>query len=177
MTDTPKKRKKPTSNTVRTMAWLDERGIVHQKVERWQSFFGKKDPQAKGRPGVRIDLFGGIDIVAIGEKVLGPMPELSFKPGFGAMTAARPYVRRHGVTGYQCCSDNGGAVEEHRQKLLNEPRLRLWVECGNRIIIHGWGLRALPREPGAKRGGKRRKVWTLREVELTLADFEAHAKA
>lgn len=166
MSDEPKKkRKKATSNTVRTMAWLKERGIVHQKVEQWV-------------PGamVRRDLFGGIDIVAIGVVDAGVRSrEVTFSDRvFTAMTSACPATLRKGVTGYQCCTDNG-SVEKHRQKLLAEPRLRLWVECGNRLFIHGWGHRAMPRQPGAKRVGVRRKVWTLREVELTLADFDNKA--
>ena len=49
-----------------------------------------------------------------------------------------------------------------RTKILALPQARLWLEAGGRIQLHGW----------AKQGPRgKRKVWTLRVEELTLADF------
>lgn len=40
------------------------------------------------------------------------------------------------------------------RKILGIPEARLWLECGNRFLLHGW------------------KGAALTEIELTLADFE-----
>ncbi len=157
-----KKRRKPTSNVQRSLKHMRDLGWTCAIVERW-------NPHAF----VRQDLFGGIDIVCIGG---APLPLHSFTTRNGQECKVS-LGGRQGVLGLQCCSDNGGSVADHTAKLLALPALRLWVECGNRLVIHGWGLRAMPREPGAPKKGKRRKVWTLREVEITLADFDAQMQS
>ena len=89
---------------------------------------------------LRKDLFGGIDIVCVGGKdEIGP---------------------RFDTLGVQSTSDSN--VSARREKMLAIPELRLWLECGNRLVIHGW----------AKKGPRGKpKRWALREVEIHLSDF------
>lgn len=95
------------------------------------------NPYAK----VRIDLFGFIDIVAI-----DPLRE-----GHCSYT---------GVTGVQTTST--GNMSKRIAKILGIPEAKVWLECGNRIIVQGWSKKG-------KAGT--RKLWTLKETEITLADF------
>lgn len=84
---------------------------------------------------IRQDLFGGIDLLAI----------------------------RFGETaGIQC--SRSADLAAHRTKLLGEPRMRSWVEAGNKLLLHGWDLKG-------KDGTQKR--WTLREEELRVGDFDA----
>lgn len=86
-------------------------------------------------PGARVrqDLYGFIDIVAM-------------EPG------------QTGLLGVQATSESGGNVAARLVKIAAEPRAALWLDAGNRIVVHGWG----------KKGARgRRKVWTLREVVVT----------
>lgn len=84
---------------------------------------------------IRQDMFGGIDIVAI----------------------------RFGETcGVQACRN--ADLAEHRTKLFEEPRMREWIEAGNRLLLHGWAMKGARGE---------RKLWTLREQELRVGDFDA----
>lgn len=119
------------SPTSRSLKHLRAQGWTAQVVERWI-------PGAN----LRKDLFGGIDIVAIGgTDEIGPMFD---------------------TVGVQSTSDSN--VAARREKMLAIPELKLWLECGNQLVIHGW----------AKKGPRGKpKVWTLREVKLTLADFES----
>jgi hypothetical protein len=143
VSDEPKKKRKKATSNV-------QRSLAHMRALGYTCATVERwNPHAM----IRQDLFGGIDLLCL-------PPSMASHKG-------------EGIVGIQCCSDNGGAVEEHRRKLLGLPAIRLWCEHELPLVIHGWGLRAMPRDPGAPRKGKRRKVWTLREVELTLADFDA----
>lgn len=56
----------------------------------------------------------------------------------------------------------GSSVSARRTKILTIDAAREWLESGHKIWVHGW----------AKRGGAgKRKLWTCREVEITLLDF------
>lgn len=122
------------SPTARSLKHLREQGWTAQVVERWI-------PGAN----LRKDLFGGIDIVALRKQYLGNNQNITV---------------HNGCLGVQSTSDSN--VSARREKLLAIPELKLWLECGNRLVIHGW----------AKKGPRGKpKLWTLREVELTLADF------
>lgn len=83
----------------------------------------------------RRDLFGVIDVVALKEGV-------------------------QGVLGVQ--SSTGGDLAAHVRKALEEPRLRLWLETGNRFLVWGWVKKG-------KRG--QRKTWQVNEREITLEDL------
>lgn len=66
----------------------------------------------------------------------------------------------HGtILGVQTTSGPGSS---RITKILAEPRAKVWLENGGKITVHGWSLR------GA-RGCRKR--WTVREVEITLADY------
>ena len=60
----------------------------------------------------RVDLFGVIDIIAI-----------------------HPDYR--GCLGVQATSR--GHINARKKKIEEEPRAKLWLECGNRLEIWGWG--------------------------------------
>ena len=79
---------------------------------------------------VRQDLFGFIDIVAI-------------------------HPDKMGVFGIQTTTQKN--VSTHLEKIKNNPIHRLWIETGNKLIVHGW----------AKRGkAKKRKMWSVKEIEI-----------
>lgn len=98
---------------------------------------------------IRQDFCGGIDLIAFRSPARAPDPG----PGDPFLPGA--------ILGVQCCTGSGLAA--HRTKLLNEPRMREWIAAGGRLVIHAW----------AKRGAAgKRKLWTLREDELTLEMFD-----
>lgn len=126
-----KKRKASTSPTQRTLAECKKRGWTAQVVERW-------NPHAR----VRQDLFGVIDLVAIGTRYLD--------------------WDRPRIVGIQACSGTGHA--KRRDKILAEPRARLWVVAGGRLQLWSWSKRS-------DRG--KRKLWTLRVEEFTAERWSA----
>lgn len=71
----------------------------------------------------------------------------------------------------QACSDGGSrgsdaATRVHKICTECGPAARRWLERGNRIEVWAWG----------KRGARgKRKLWTLRKVEITLAMIDAMA--
>jgi hypothetical protein len=91
--------------------------------------------------GHRVDLYHLMDLVAIRADV-------------------------NGVLGVQCCGED---VAAHITKIMSgytDPKgkvwgpneyLPIWKAAGNKLLIHGWSKRG-------ERG--KRKVWTLREVQL-----------
>lgn len=97
MNDKPKK-KSSTSPTKRTMDLCRKQGLTVQVVERWNQF-------AK----VRQDLFGFIDLVAMGNGSL---------------------------MGIQSTSATNMAARIAKIKL--EPLAKQWLDAGGRIIVHGW---------------------------------------
>lgn len=125
-------KKRPTA---RTLERLRLNGHTAQVVERWQII-----PKHPGG-GVRQDLFGCIDVLAI---------------------------ISNQIVGIQCGAASGHAA--HKKKCLAEPRLAEWLQTGARFLIHSWS------KMGA---AKKRKLWTLREEELTLSDYQplAHPDA
>jgi len=82
----------------------------------------------------RVDLFGFIDIVAI--KVVG------------------------GTVGVQTTSQSNVSARYH--KILAIPEAKLWLECGNKILLHGWAKKGKVGE---------RKLWKVSERYVTLEDF------
>jgi len=135
-TDAQPKKRKPskTRPTARTLKLLRDQGHTAQVVERWQMI--------PGHPGggVRQDLFGCIDVVA--------------------MMPSRVFSNAWDIVGIQCGAGSGHSG--HKAKCLAEPRMIEWLRAGARLLLHSWALQ------GAKDKAKR---WTLREEELTLADF------
>ena len=78
--------------------------------------------------GTKFDLFGVIDIIAV-------------QPG------------QLGSLGIQATANIGGHHAKHRDKIIAEPRSKIWVDAGNRLELWSW----------AKQGARGdRKLWTLR---------------
>ena len=88
------------SPTSRTLALLRKKGYATAIVERWL--------QHAGPFGMRQDMFGIIDIVAI-------------KPGR--------------TIGVQSC---GSAFSNHHAKLLKSLHAILWLLAGNELVLVGW---------------------------------------
>lgn len=84
--------------------------------------------------------------------------------GFGDVLCCRA---GSGIMIVQTTSDqSSGNSSARRHKIIAEPRAKAWLEAGARISIHAW----------AKRGERgKRKLWTCREVEITLDDFSTTA--
>lgn len=62
--------------------------------------------------------------------------------------------------GVQCTSND--SVAKHIDKMRRNKNYYEWLIRGGRILVVGW----------AKKGGRgERKVWTPREIELTLAEY------
>jgi len=90
--------KSSTSPTQRTLKALRDRGYTVQVVERWNQY-------AK----VRVDLFGGIDLIAIKEDR---------------------------ILGVQATSNDNAAARV--AKLIAEPRMAEWLRAGGLLEVWGW---------------------------------------
>jgi hypothetical protein len=73
--------------------------------------------------------------------------------GFADVLALHPEVQ--GVLAVQATTS--AHVQERVQKVQAEPRATLWLRCGNRIWVVGWGLRVQ----------EHRKRWIPRVIVLT----------
>jgi len=113
----PKKRKKSTSPTARTLAECRKRGWIAQNVEQFVRF---------PPPGHRLDLFGVIDIIAIVQRSLDETPLGEWVPPC--------------ILGIQATASS--AHHAHRRaKILAEPRAKAWVEAGGRLELWSWSKR------------------------------------
>lgn len=146
------KRPKRVSPTQRTLGECRARGWIVQVVERWQSFFGKKGP---GPSGVRVDLFGVIDLVAI---VTVPNNVSMDASVSGETWNVRPTTA---ILGIQACAGSGGSPAARMAKAAAEPRLRAWLAAGGKFEVWAW-RKTNDRTKGA------RKLWSLRRVEAEL---------
>lgn len=104
-----KKKIRPTS---RTYAECRARGIVCDRVEFWNQYAGKF--------GLREDLFGFLDIIAL--------------------DPAR------GIVGIQACGP--GEFAAHKRKILANEHAPLWLKCSGKIEI--WCWRKLLKKRGGK---------------------------
>lgn len=121
--------------TARSLAECKRRGWTAGVVEKFVRF---------PPPGHRVDLFGCIDIVAIGPQ--------------GEVGMCDDWSER--IFGIQACA--GASHAARKTKALAEPRLRAWLEAGGRFAIWSW----------AKRGDRgKRKLWTLRTEQIRVEDF------
>ena len=103
-------------------------------VERWLAHAGPH--------GVRQDLFGFIDIIALA-------------PGTG---------KNIGIIGIQSC---GNSFAEHYRKITNSDcteNVIHWLSAGGRCELWAW------RKVKVKRGGKAMR-WAPRVAEITMADI------
>lgn len=115
--------------TQRTLAVLKAQRVTAQVVERWIPFAELKNPQpgVKRPPGVRQDLFGLFDILALRSVDL-------------------TYIR---IVGIQCCAMSGRA--EHLLKMHASPFLIDWLRAGGLVELWCWRKLLLKRGAKAKR--------------------------
>ncbi|MBW1672059.1 MAG: hypothetical protein JRJ45_00185 [Deltaproteobacteria bacterium] len=91
------------SPTQRTLRELRNRGMICGIVERFNRYAGPH--------GIRQDLFGFIDIIALD--------------------------RKEGIIGVQSC---GQAFSEHYKKITIErsEECLAWIRCGGKVELYGW---------------------------------------
>jgi hypothetical protein len=144
-----KKRKKPVALNGKTLEHFERLGIPAVVAERMIPY-----------SFIKIDLFNIFDVLAI----VPPRPARSFpRPDLYGVEVHEAASAGY-ILGVQITDDgSGGHVNERVRKIVAEPRARKWLEAGARIVVHGWAKRG-------KTGS--RKLWTLREVPVTLADIE-----
>src|SRR5438445_5614490 len=101
------------SPTQRSLAHLRRRGALCAVVERFNAFVTRPD----GGKGVRMDLFGFIDVLAV-------------EPG------------HRGVLAVQCTRTDDQA---RRLDKIKSPKVwakaKVWLQAHNRIEVHGWAKR------------------------------------
>lgn len=114
-----------TSPTQRSLAYLRAQGLLVTITEHWNPHV----PRADGGRGIRQDLFGFADLVALDPSMLGL---LAVQTTSGANVAAR-------VT-----------------KILALNTALVWLATGNRIVVHGW-RKAGPR--GKRQTWQVREEW------------------
>lgn len=119
--------KSSLSPTARTLRSLRQQGIICQVVERWNAFGGPF--------GVRVDLFGFIDLIAL-------YPD-------------------KGIVGVQCCGQTGHA--EHKRKILENEIAPEWIKTGGGIQIWSWRKLKLKRGGKAMRWTPRIESITLED--------------
>lgn len=124
--------RKGLSPTQRSLALLRQRGCLAAVVERWNQYAGPH--------GVRQDLFGFIDVLAV-------------EPG------------ENGCLGVQCCASSGMAA--HRTKITEEQveEATAWLVAGNRIELHGWRKVKVTRSGKAMRWTPRVESVTLENLD------------
>ena len=127
--------------TARTLKQLRDEGYRAQVVERWQARGAPKPGQA---PGVRIDLFGCIDVVAIS---LGGTSGIL---GVQATSRTNLSARVAKATSETETDAKGREVEGCG------PKLRDWLRAGGRLQVWGWSHTG-PRKP-----------WTVVRREVVL---------
>jgi hypothetical protein len=89
-----------TSPTARSLALLRRRGFVADVCERWLA-----------QAGIRRDLFGCIDLVAV-------------------------HPRENGVLGIQATTASN--LSARLRKAVGLPALKTWLAAGNRFEVWGW---------------------------------------
>lgn len=84
--------------------------------------------------------------------------------GFADLIAMRGGA---GIIAVQATSDQNGANANKRiAKILAEPRAKIWLQLGGRIMVFGW--RKLSR-------GMVREKWVPKIIEITLKEFAPEA--
>ena len=96
--------------------------------------------------GVRVDLFGFVDLLSLD-------PE-------------------RGFVGVQCCAGSGHAA--HRKKILEQCHNEAleWLRCSGKIEIWSWSKRKLKRSGLAMRWTPRIEELTLRDFEGEVSDTQ-----
>jgi hypothetical protein len=124
------------SNTSRTLNYIREQGWVADKVEQFNPHGGKF--------GVRKDMFGFADIVAMGE---------------------------NSIIAIQSC---GQAFAEHHRKLTEDetvaPNVHLWLSNGGKLLLIGWRKVKLKRNSKAMRWSPRIRWYNLENNEIVWVE-------
>jgi len=67
---------------------------------------------------------------------------------------------RHITMGVQVTT--AAHMSDHVKKILAEPRVEKWIQCGNKMVVHAW----------SKKGKKdSRKLWTMTERIILLSEY------
>ena len=76
---------------------------------------------------------------------------------FGIIDIVGVHPVKKEVIGIQACTDTGGQASKNKMKAESNKNLKIWLDSGCKFQIWAW----------AKRGkANKRKLWTLREVEV-----------
>lgn len=129
----------------RTLRACREQGLIADVVEHWNPYVKRPG----GVPGVRQDLFGIIDVLALDPQ--------------------------RGVVGIQCTT--GGCMPEHRRKLLgtHAQMTRYWLMTPG-AVLELWGWRKIKKK-SAYGGYTRQKVWEPRIEIVTLEMLDEYVGA
>jgi len=132
-----KKKKRKTGNTAaKTMGWLRKKGYLVAKVERWNPFVG-----------IRQDLFGFIDIIALHPDHTGVL---------GVQTTAGSFLEEHKTLLTAKTIKKGNKVKPNPVR----SNMRTWLLGHNRLWIFGWGKHW--------QDGIESKRWAPELVDVTL---------
>lgn len=129
----PKRRRSTLSPVQRTLRELRAQGRIAAIAEKWNPHVGPH--------GIRQDLFGFIDLVALDA------------------------AEGQGIIAVQACGVGGHAA--HRKKIVEEcaEAAREWLRCGGKIELWSWSKRKLKRGGKAERWMARVEEITLEAFE------------
>lgn len=127
------------SPTARTLRTLREQGVICAVVEKWNQFAGPH--------GIRQDLFGFVDVLAI-------------YPG-----------QEQAFVAVQCCARSGHAA--HRTKILENEIAPEWVKAGGRIELWSWAKQKVVRGGKAERWTPKVEVIGFAELDTNAPQAEA----
>ena len=119
------------SNTSRTLEYIRSQGWEAEKVEYFNPYARK-----------RKDLFGIIDIVALGDK---------------------------GIIGVQSCGNN---FSQHNEKILSEPMAFKWLQKGGTLMLIGWRKVKLHRGAKAMRWSPRIAYYHLKNEQICCVESQ-----
>lgn len=123
--------KSKMSPTQRTIRALKQNGMHCGIVEKFNPHVGEH--------GIRQDLFGFIDAIALDAS---------------------------GIIGIQCCAGSGHA--SHRTKILENEYAPEWLKSGGKIQLWSWSKKKLKRGGKAERWMPRLEEFTITDfVEIT----------
>jgi hypothetical protein len=124
-----------TSPTQRTLAALRKAGWLAEVVERWNQY-----------AGIRQDLFGVFDIIAVQDKPTSSMVVIP--------------CSTWGILAVQCTSASNHSARV--KKIIESPKAFSWMLAGGRIQVWSW------RKAGERGKAKR---WTSRVEDISESMF------
>ena len=131
-----------SSPTRRSLEHMRKLGYTVEVTERWNAHVG-----------IRQDLFSFIDIVALGSDLVG------------VQTTSTTNVSKRIAKITDLEVEKVDKATGAKSMVPNKVRANAlaWLGAGGKILVHGWAKRGARKQP---------KLWTLKEVTLTVADFE-----